>query len=496
MQKYEIIQWTFSILSLLWVFCFGAVVGSFLNVLAYRMPRGLNVVSPPSACPACGTRLTWRENVPILGWLRLGGKCRFCQSKISPEYPIVEFVTGALFAIPYAMWFMDPSILGNTLSIAPEWASNPLWGAVWPYFLALLALLGTLTAITLIDAKTFTIPLSLPVFATIVGLIAHLGMGAWHQMAGVRMHTAPEFGWVIPLPTGPFVGLTVGALLGLVISNALLWAGAIRHSFHDYEEWEAGALKEMEALKDAGGDAEDSGEHISITSLLARTLALTGPCIALMFIGFSVGIRTGHVQQGIGIGAGVGLLIGMFLRRAIATPTGDDEPIWLHYPNTTREILRELVFLIPAILLGIAGFALTTATGPLGASAASPPLWLHATLGSVFGYLVGGGAIWALRIFGSLAFGREAMGLGDVHLLACVGAVVGWADPMIAFVLAPFIAIAWFLLSTVFSSVFNRKGTAIPFGPHLAAASVLVLFAKPIFESALGMILGKTINLP
>jgi len=500
MQSYEVLQWCFSTLALVWVFSFGAVVGSFLNVIAYRMPLGIGIVTPPSACPRCETRLTWRENIPILGWLRLSGKCKFCKSPISAQYPLVEFATGLLFALPYAMWFMAPSVFELTsldpAFWSPEWANNNFWGAVWPYFLAILALVGTLVAITLIDAKTFTIPLSLPVFATIIGLVAHTGMGLWHQLAGITIRTAPSTRWTIPLPEGPMIGLTIGVVAGLVIMNALLLLGLIKHSFHDYNEWEKEAL----AKQEAEGEAEESDEHtekLSLASLLGRTLALTGPCVALMFIGLAIGNSIGFPNQGIALGSGIGLVVGIFLRRAIASPASADEPIWIHYPDTTREILRELVFLMPAIALGIVGFALTRPAGPLAhLMGTDPPLWMHAALGSVLGYIVGGGLIWALRIVGSLAMGKEAMGLGDVHLLAAVGAVVGWIDPTIAFLVAPFMAIGWFLLSTVFGSVFNRQGSAIPFGPHLAAASVLVIYAKPIFETLLSIITGNTINLP
>ena len=502
MMSYDAIQWLFASLSLLWVFCLGAIVGSFINVIAHRLPAGQGIVRPPSACPACGTRLTWRENIPIFGWLLLRGRCRFCRSPISPQYPIVELATALLFAFPYTLWFMDPSVfelLGVTTDAwSPEWTRNPMWGAVWPYFTAILALVGALVAITLIDAKTFMIPLSLPVFTTIVGLCAHAGMGLWHDLGGIDLVTASDHRWVIPLPRGPAVGLTVGVAIGLILSNALLLAGIIRHSFHDYETWEKRAMEEADARADTDIAPQQAGEErLSIVSLLGRTLALTGPCLALMFIGFAVGARMGNQQLGIALGAGAGLVVGIFLRRSIASPdASSDEPIWLQYPHTTREILRELAFLAPAIVLGIIGFSLTMPGGALAHLAEpGPTLWVHAMLGSIFGYIVGGGLIWGLRIVGSLAMGREAMGLGDVHLLAGVGAVVGWVDPAIAFLVAPFLAIAWFILSTIFASVFNRKGTAIPFGPHLAAASVLIIYGKPLVESGLSLILGRVVDL-
>ena len=76
----------------------GAIVGSFLNVVAYRLPRGESLLHPPSACPSCGTPIKPYDNVPVLGWLWLRGRCRACGAPISPKYPIVEAVTGALCA--------------------------------------------------------------------------------------------------------------------------------------------------------------------------------------------------------------------------------------------------------------------------------------------------------------------------------------------------------------------------------------------------------------
>jgi leader peptidase (prepilin peptidase)/N-methyltransferase len=87
-------------LGLLITYCaiFGLVVGSFLNVVIYRVPRKESVVSPRSACPTCGVPITARDNVPIASWLLLRGKCRSCHSPISARYLLVEAATAALFA--------------------------------------------------------------------------------------------------------------------------------------------------------------------------------------------------------------------------------------------------------------------------------------------------------------------------------------------------------------------------------------------------------------
>jgi leader peptidase (prepilin peptidase)/N-methyltransferase len=77
----------------------GAVVGSFLNVVIWRLPRGESIVSPGSRCPSCGAAIRWYDNVPVLGWLLLMGRCRACRAPISAEYPLVEAANGALWGL-------------------------------------------------------------------------------------------------------------------------------------------------------------------------------------------------------------------------------------------------------------------------------------------------------------------------------------------------------------------------------------------------------------
>jgi leader peptidase (prepilin peptidase) / N-methyltransferase len=76
----------------------GLCLGSFLNVVAYRLPAGMSLVTPPSACPGCGVAIRPYDNVPVVSWLILGGHCRSCDTSISARYPLTEAVTGALFA--------------------------------------------------------------------------------------------------------------------------------------------------------------------------------------------------------------------------------------------------------------------------------------------------------------------------------------------------------------------------------------------------------------
>jgi leader peptidase (prepilin peptidase) / N-methyltransferase len=90
------------------IFVFGLAFGSFLNVCIYRLPRGISVVTPRSACPKCGHGIALYDNLPVLSWLILGGRCRHCKARISPRYWIIEVLTGLLFLACY--WYFGFTI--------------------------------------------------------------------------------------------------------------------------------------------------------------------------------------------------------------------------------------------------------------------------------------------------------------------------------------------------------------------------------------------------
>lgn len=131
----------------------GAVVGSFLNVVAYRLPRAESLVSPGSRCPSCGTAIRPYDNIPVFGWLLLRGRCRSCGASISPRYPMVEALTAAL-AVGVVL------VKHSTVSVA----------------LGLL-LVGVLVPVALIDLDTRRIPNKITgpaaVLAILVGAALH-----------------------------------------------------------------------------------------------------------------------------------------------------------------------------------------------------------------------------------------------------------------------------------------------------------------------------------
>lgn len=100
----------------------GLAIGSFVNVVIHRLPRGQSIVFPPSACPRCGARIRWYDNIPLAGWLMLRGRCRDCHEPVSLRYPLVEFVTMAAFLACYwrfgLEWLLVPRLLLTTALVA------------------------------------------------------------------------------------------------------------------------------------------------------------------------------------------------------------------------------------------------------------------------------------------------------------------------------------------------------------------------------------------
>src|SRR5690606_6171883 len=126
----------------------------------------------------------------------------------------------------------------------------------------------------------------------------------------------------------------------------------------------------------------------------------------------------------------------------------------------------------------------------------SPPLWAAALGGSLAGYLVGAGLVWAIRLLGAVLFGKEAMGLGDAHLLGCVGAVFGWIDPILIFFLAPFLAILGMAIGTLLGRLLGGFQRVLPYGPWLALATVIVMFGDEyLVEPFLAALFNVPVNL-
>ncbi|TDT61967.1 prepilin peptidase [Fonticella tunisiensis] len=132
---------------LLLVFIFGLIIGSFLNVCIYRIPRGESISCPPSHCTSCGRRIRWYDMFPVLSYLLLRGKCRFCGDRISIKYPLIELTTGALFAALYINYGLSFEFIKFAL------------------FISLLIVIG------IIDLNTMDVYLKTTIFGVISGIV-------------------------------------------------------------------------------------------------------------------------------------------------------------------------------------------------------------------------------------------------------------------------------------------------------------------------------------
>jgi leader peptidase (prepilin peptidase)/N-methyltransferase len=410
------------VILIIFLFALGACVGSFLNVVIWRLPRGQSIVFPGSHCPRCGRGIAWYDNIPLLSWIALRARCRHCKAPISPRYIVVEGVTALLVAglfvwLYVARWRSGAGDIRET----------------WPTFLAHAALFCGLLACSLVDIESWIIPLEVCWVVSLAGVVC---AGASPPPAGFMPAVSPAAG-----------AMALAAAVGLGVAMLLVHHGFIQRSFLDAEDRPLIDPAGRQAAKTTNGPKASKGKKARKDNNSAKPAA-----------------KPAKQQAPI---------------RSVAF--GRE-----HGVSPRREILREVLFLAPAIILAVAAWLLVTKVGPVHrawfelndpARTAWAPHLTNA-LAALLGYFVGGLWIWAFRIFGTLGFGREAMGLGDVHILAAVGAVCGWVVPSITFFMAAFLALAWAL--TIFVA---RKQRELPYGPWLAAgALVTVLFYDYLLE--------------
>lgn len=224
--------------SWLWFFYLGAIVASFLNVVAWRWPRGESVLAPGSHCPACRTPLRWFDNLPIVGWLALRGRCRCCGAAIPVRYVLVEAALGGAFlalAVVEVFWggwnlpIRGPQLQAGVASTLWEPRGDLL--RIYAYHLALVSLLGTLA---LVSAEGQRWPRRLVAALLLAGLVPPLvwpdlrpvplaGPGLMQQATvTIDKPLVPERpAWLAARPglwglADGAAGLAVGAALGLV----------------------------------------------------------------------------------------------------------------------------------------------------------------------------------------------------------------------------------------------------------------------------------------
>src|SRR5258706_7616262 len=385
------------VIFIVFLFTLGACIGSFLNVVVWRLPRGESLSHPPSHCPNCNHKLAWKDNVPIFGWIFLRGRCRYCKNPISARYPIVEFFTAVLLVTYYLLFF-----------ISHDGPCNPAFTDLrndWASFGLLMFMICALLAASLIDADTFTIPLQIPWLMAIVAIIVHTVID--DSKTPNHLNLDPHS------VSGP---IALGGGIGLIISIVLFLVGIIPQSFADAEP--ALEVDEDEFEKEVAR-AKKAGEE------------------------------------------------------------PPKRPREYSRAEIRLEIGKEMLFLLPPMTIAAAAALAVHYYAEVNSwwvHLLQNYSWISALLGSLFGALIAAFLIWIFRILGTLAFGRIAMGLGDVHLMFGIGAVIGAGPSVITFFLAPFAGLLVGLYTLL-----TRKRHELPYGPYLALATAAVLiFYCPI----------------
>jgi len=226
-----------------WFFTLGAVVGSFLNVVVYRLPAGIPLMRPRSRCPVCETPILRSDNLPIIGWLRLRGRCRACGTAISARYPLVELATGCLF-----LGLLHVELLSGGANL-PVRTPNSYRGVVWIIWYTKWDLIGlfafhawlltTLLASSLIAGDGHRLPIRLLRPALWTGLLGPVLWATLHPvppwlprpdwLSALRWSTTWNDRWISGWPVrvgigldGLFtalVGLLAGGLMGLLLNR-------------------------------------------------------------------------------------------------------------------------------------------------------------------------------------------------------------------------------------------------------------------------------------
>jgi uncharacterized protein (TIGR00730 family) len=226
---YEYVPWWGNLLLAIWIWCFGANVGSFMNVVIFRVPAGMSVVYPGSKCPKCLNHIAWYDNIPVLSWLWLRAQCRHCALPISSRYPTIEAIVAAIFLV---LAFVQPVSGGMNLPYLGGRSHRGLDFSLWLMYSYHVLLLCVLICAAMIRYDQQRTPRRLYVPTLLVGVVAP---AIWSIIPSLQEQF--QYNWLplrpvafnavsgmnlIPLQVSlinSVIGTSVGAMLGLVLAR-------------------------------------------------------------------------------------------------------------------------------------------------------------------------------------------------------------------------------------------------------------------------------------
>jgi prepilin signal peptidase PulO-like enzyme (type II secretory pathway) len=445
----------------LFLWAVGLCIGSFLNVLIYRLPAGLSVSRPRwSFCPACRRELRWHDNIPLWSWVALRGRCRACRAPISLQYPLVEAVTGLAFVLIYHGLFVSP-MRDGLLDVS--------WPRDLPLLVSWLVLASALIACAGMDLAAFVVDTRLTEAALLVGVVAH---ALWPRPEFFAERSASPGG--------------AGAALAFVASAVMLWwsvwrpvasGGSPPDSLPPGEE----RLGSVEPGSDRVRRASSGGERAEWTAGCLGLLILVGASLWVMLSPRGAQTYAGVPFPVILAFAAMFCLTVLAAGRERAVDQELHDTLESEGPESRSMALRDLVWLTPMIAAGLLGFGLTAWAPKVAEAWESAVRWSPGGGwmpfgGAVFaahGAMIAAAAGWLIRIAFTLLFGREAFATGDIFILAAAGAALGWDVALLGFFLAVLSATAGWLAGLVL----KRTGM-IPFGPWLTVGFLAALWVN------------------
>lgn len=423
------------------LFWLGASIGSFLNVIIYRLPSGLSIITPPSFCPQCRNPIKWYDNIPILSYILLLGRCRYCSSVISPRYATVELTSALLFVSLY-----DAAYIGNTHS----WFSSP-YGDI-SLFVSHLVLLSVLLATSVMDIEYYFIDIRLVMPLYLAG------------PAGFMLLSEGKIDKICNLPVK---GAALVSSLFVGTIAVLLYILRPRND------------NEKENTNDDGKEnpAKTSGENLLIYYLLLLLYIAVG--ISLVISAALDCFITSYTRSELYI-----VIIFIATLVSLLPQRESDKEIEDFIESTTESArktalkeIRVLVLLSIAFAIGFAvPYLIKPLDGILTKIAAAPRI--KAITFSLYSLYISALFGWSVRIVFSLLFGKEAMGIGDIYILAGIGAIAGYMVAIVGFFIGSIIGLLGILLLIVW-----KRYRAVSYIPWIAIGTfICLLFYRPIIN--------------
>lgn len=422
------------------IWLLGLCVGSFLNVVIYRLPRGISIREPVwSFCPMCRNTLLWHDNLPLVGWLRLRGRCRSCAVSISAQYPLIEALCGLTFVVGY-------HLLCNGARADLSYVRFPIDA---PFVLAWLILLAVLLALAAMDITSYLVDTRLTDLTVAAAIVLY---AAWPRPASTA---------------GAGSALGAAGFAAFMASILMLWLTVWRIPF------------------------EPIAAEESTTAMEPRSTSTLGTSLGVLAIsGVALAIAVGDVLSDFAIRTDWRILPPLALLMLFAAmtlsarqPRAADyeihEAITSEAPSARRLAMAEALWLLPIAAAAAGAYWLYVSQPAVENAWRSACLWpvgysfkplagvVHVMTGAMLGAALG----WVIRLAFTMLFGQEAFGVGDIYILAAAGAAAGADIALLGFLLAVPIALCGWLLSLTL-----KRTNMIPFGPPLALGFLAALW--------------------